>query len=607
MKRRRIILLTLCMTLLCIGNWQVFSQSNIPPRSQVESQLPSERRIVQFVQGVKDKGESFPAVDLFERQAPSVSRRLKSQAAEDETIQRAVNNSTVLKFDRSMAQSLIESDLESITLPLPTENAGTVELELVKAEIYSPDFTVVTSSGEEPVEYEKGVHYWGVVKGDPNSLAAISIFRNEVMGFYSTEEGGNVVLGRLRGNNRRNRHVLYAERDLKSKRGSVCGTKDDEEILPVSTFQPQAVPVANKRLKIYVEADFDVYQSQGSVANTVNFITGIFNQSAVLFSSEGIPIVLSQVFVWTSQSPYNSQTSQQVLTQFQNTRTSFNGDFGHLVSVTTNSNLGGIAAGFNGFCNASYAQRECFSDVDTTYSAVPTYSWTVGVFTHEMGHLMGSRHTHACVWNGNGTAIDGCGPTANPIYAEGSCQTGPIPGGGGTIMSYCHLLSGVGINFANGFGPQPGNVIRSQFSSAGCLATGVPLYRFYSPSVTDHYYTINRNDAAAGWNFEKVECIVFKQQLSGTVPLYRYWNPNVWGDHFYTTNFNELGNGAQGWSLEGVECYIYSQQQFGTVPLYRYWNSTIGDHFYTTTFHELGNGAPGYVYEKIEGYVLPNP
>ncbi|MEZ4949652.1 MAG: hypothetical protein R2784_09740 [Saprospiraceae bacterium] len=35
-----------------------------------------------------------------------------------------------------------------------------------------------------------------------------------------------------------------------------------------------------------------------------------------------------------------------------------------------------------------------------------------------------------------------------------------------TIMSYCHLVSGVGINFNNGFGPNPGDKIRYEISNA---------------------------------------------------------------------------------------------------------------------------------------------
>ncbi|MFZ1687818.1 MAG: fibronectin type III domain-containing protein, partial [Flavobacteriales bacterium] len=110
----------------------------------------------------------------------------------------------------------------------------------------------------------------------------------------------------------------------------------------------------------------------------------------------------------------------------------------------------------------------CYSGIQSGYSAVPTYSWSVMVVTHEQGHLLGSRHTHACVWNGNNTAIDGCGPAAGYGY-EGTCSGAPIPSTGGTIMSYCHL-NAVGINFNNGFGPQPLAVITNNVNAAVCLS-----------------------------------------------------------------------------------------------------------------------------------------
>ena len=91
--------------------------------------------------------------------------------------------------------------------------------------------------------------------------------------------------------------------------------------------------------------------------------------------------------------------------------------------------------------------------------------------THEMGHSLGSPHTHACAWNGNSTAIDGCGPSAG--YSEG-CDA-PLPTNGGTIMSYCHLVPSVKIDFLNGFGPQPAALIRNTVNSKGCLAQIVPL------------------------------------------------------------------------------------------------------------------------------------
>lgn len=155
--------------------------------------------------------------------------------------------------------------------------------------------------------------------------------------------------------------------------------------------------------------------------------------------------------------------------------------------------------------------------------------------------------------------------------------------------------------------PGPGSPNLLLFTNFPMGAFTAPIFRYWNPSVTDHYYSIKYDELSEGnlgWGIEKIAGFAFSSQRTGTVPLYRYWNPS-WGDHFYTTNFNELGNGTQGWILERIECYVYSQQQAGTVPLYRYWNPTIGNHYYTTNFNELGYGANGYTFEWIECYVSP--
>jgi hypothetical protein len=87
-----------------------------------------------------------------------------------------------------------------------------------------------------------------------------------------------------------------------------------------------------------------------------------------------------------------------------------------------------------------------------------------------------------------------------------------------------------------------------------------------------------------------------------TSVLYRYYNRSN-GDHFYTTNYNELGAGNSGYRLEGNAGYVHLTQSPGTIPLYRYYNSGNGDHFYTTTYSELGSGGSGYISEGISGYV----
>ena len=137
----------------------------------------------------------------------------------------------------------------------------------------------------------------------------------------------------------------------------------------------------------------------------------------------------------------------------------------------------------------------------------------------------------------------------------------------------------------------------------------LPLYRYWNPQIGDHFYTTNWRELGRGrngWRYEGVQCHIFPRRIVNTVPLYRYWNPQI-GDHFYTTNWRELGRGRYGWRYEGIQGYVYARRPAGSMPLYRYWNPKIGDHFYTTNWRELGRGRYGYRYEGVQCFVFPRP
>jgi C1A family cysteine protease len=136
--------------------------------------------------------------------------------------------------------------------------------------------------------------------------------------------------------------------------------------------------------------------------------------------------------------------------------------------------------------------------------------------------------------------------------------------------------------------------------------TKVPLYRYWNPGIGDHFYTTNWAELGAGkygWGYEGIQCYVANAAGAGLVPLYRYWNPAA-GDHFYTTDWSELGAGKYGWGYEGIQCYVRTTATAGTSPLYRYWNPGNADHFYTTNWAELGSGKYGYGFERIQCYVF---
>lgn len=468
---RRRIAVILAIVGIIAANTVVWRASSKP--AQPVGQQPRLKPADVMIEELKRNGAEFPEVDLFSPQVIGPNSRMITQDALKQASYMTLNTTTALRLASGDTQTM------TLRMPDPTGSGFPMDLELTQVNIFADGFNVITSSsGEQPVDYLPGVHYRGSIKGAPGSLAAISVFGDEIAGIYSTPSQGNFVLGKLGGNNLANTHVIYAQGDLNLEAPPECATIDDKTAILMSDLQTSITAQPGGCVKIYVEADNDLFQNKGSVTNTVNYLTAVFNQSATLYANDGVPISLSQIFVWDTTSPYTATSSSALLSQFQSNRNSFNGDLAHLVALRGN---GGIAAGFNAFCNSNTDNRQCFSGINPTYSNVPTYSWTVEVFTHEMGHLMGSRHTHACVWNGNNTAIDGCYTT------EGGCASPALPSGGGTIMSYCHLTS-VGINFTNGFGPQPGALIRSRVSSAACIA-GCATGCTYSISPTSRNVT----------------------------------------------------------------------------------------------------------------------
>jgi hypothetical protein len=153
-------------------------------------------------------------------------------------------------------------------------------------------------------------------------------------------------------------------------------------------------------------------------------------------------------------------------------------------------------------------------------------------------------------------------------------------------------------------GNPDGPGIDIKVSQAGAT---VPLYRYWNPTIYNHFYTTDFGElgnGAQGYNFEWIQCRVFANQVSGTVPLKRYYCAEN-GDHFYTTNPSEPGPGLPCYHFERIECYVYNNQVSGTLPLYRYYEPNAFDHFYTTNFNELGNGSGGWYLEGTQCYVFP--
>ena len=384
-------------------------------------------------------------------------------------LDKAITNATVATIDKNVVNDIVAHKYQNIELTIPY-NGQQVTIDLYQVDIFFEGFHVDTDK-QKNVSYQKGVYYRGIVKGDYTSIASFNFFNNELNGIVSNHNLSNLVIGKLDKKSNTTDYVIYADANLKVNNNFRCDFKDDES-KRVSSSHKKATTVS-RCATVYFEIDYDLYtDNNSSITDTTNWMTSVFNNVQTLYTNDGIKVSLKSMYIWTTLDPYAGvgTASTDFLFKFNQVRPVFDGDVGQLVSIEPQG-LGGVAIGVNGLCsqdNYSYA------DVSFSYLTVPTYSWTLEVVTHELGHLLGSPHTHACVWNGNNTAIDNCGSSVFGSGSEGyTCISTPaiLPASGGTIMSYCHLVSGVGINFSNGFGPQPAALIFSSVNSGTCLST----------------------------------------------------------------------------------------------------------------------------------------
>ncbi|GAV99881.1 protein [Lentinula edodes] len=88
-------------------------------------------------------------------------------------------------------------------------------------------------------------------------------------------------------------------------------------------------------------------------------------------------------------------------------------------------------------------------------------------------------------------------------------------------------------------------------------ASTVPLYRLFNQNLNDHFYTMDANESnealSSGYAFDTDSHIagyVYPYSICGASPIYRLYSSTL-ADHFYTLSQNESASAA-GYALEGI-------------------------------------------------------
>ncbi|WP_313806208.1 M12 family metallo-peptidase [Flavobacterium sp.] len=423
-----------------------------------------QNKIAQRIQELKDSKADFATITPLQVKSEQPS----------EAIRKTVSDAQIATIDFTTVNGLINNPKETLKVNIPYRNQ-TLTVLLFRATIFAEGFHADTDK-QKNISYTPGLYYKGIIEGDSNSLVSFNFFNNELNAVISSSALSNLVIGKIDKAGNTSDYIIYEDQKMLVANDAECHTSDEVS----KEFEKQIAEASRstqslKCVTTYFEIDNNLFVANGSnTTTTLNWMTSVFNNMQTLYNNSGITVSLKSTYIWTAQDPYEGigTSSGDYLYKFKEVRPVFDGDVGQLVGIDAGG-LGGVSMGIGQLCSTN---NYVYSDVNLSYSTVPTYSWTIQVVTHEFGHNLGSRHTHACAWNGNNTAIDNCAPQAIGPTSEGySCMTTPptIPSSStkGTIMSYCHLVSGVGISFNNGFGTQPANAIINFVNGRGCLST----------------------------------------------------------------------------------------------------------------------------------------
>lgn len=412
---------------------------------------------------IPKQGEVKPLSGLSEFELFAV----KANPSSDQDIN-PKNGTLEYDLNQKLLQQIFNNNQSIITVSI-TRAEERLDLTLQETEVMSKNVRIRTSSGEILPSIQSVKCYVGRLKGKAG-WATLTI----------TEDDAVLIIADASGNY----EITPGERG--KYRGSYASMLPLEFNEPYD-FDEHDVIAHNSKVKsesrygncleLFIECDYHAFNTNGSSIPATNlWITRIMTNVIAVYNIHEVPLIISDILIWNTPDPYAGGTNLSAVNQlFVNNRQ--NNYMGRVAMLFSTRNLGGgLAHGIGGFC-AQYPQFPgpfCTNtSLEPSTASFPAYSYNTYLVSHELGHVLGLRHSHACVWNGNYTQVDDCGN----VYADQNNQTiegetcydpdNPIlpPG---TIMSHCHLLPGVGINLASGFGTVIGQRLFENYTFSEC-------------------------------------------------------------------------------------------------------------------------------------------
>lgn len=387
--------------------------------------------------------------------------------------------------------------LEGLALDGASEPA---RVDLERFRVFSPEARVVLDDSSVAAA-PTTAYFRGFVDGDPHSSVVLSVpgtgpvhglvVRDGLLWWLQMDAGRSL-------NSRR----IDPEADLAPAASDFeCATDTLEptELARTATATapgldepaPSSAP-ASYTARLAVETDYEFYALFGDVQGALSYLGDLFAFASTIYQNEvATDLLVDYVSLWTAGAdadPWQvtSGTSAALVEYrdyWRSQRTDVPRSLSHMLS---GKRLGGGVAYLGTLCDTSYGyglSASLNADFDIAH---PASLWDIYVVSHEIGHSFDSPHTHDyCNIGGNRKPVDACvfgvsGPACNGKSGQLPAGCPDYGQGCGTLMSYCHQLSGTYGNIALTFGlghpygvePDrvPARMYEHVLANASCLA-----------------------------------------------------------------------------------------------------------------------------------------
>ena len=358
---------------------------------------------------------------------------------------------------------------------------GEVALTLERVRVFAPDATITihTDQGVVTKPMPDNVYLAGKIKGQEHSRVLVGFLENgQIEGMVDTGAEDKYALRWQQAN--QFKLIRENQQDVTMKDDRWFNPKDYLEVPKDQMNIPEPVTrggagSTHYELTVAVETDFEMYSIFGNSTDVTNYITGLIAYVSYMYFEELYTyVLLGHLSLWsTAADPWAETSTTCALFEVGKYWNDNNGAIDRAVThFISGKSLGGGVAWRGVLCNGEF-------DYDTTPSSctftgtdnyggaygvsaglggsfnpnAPTSVWDMVVVAHELGHNFDSPHTHCYAGlGGNASPVDECYNGEGGCFGGTETLPGPLGAGSGTIMSYCHLLSGGLSNIALNLG-----------------------------------------------------------------------------------------------------------------------------------------------------------